>query len=330
MAKRTHFNSLRKQESQEVGFGKTENAQQRLMNPDGTYNYVRVGLPWYESFNFYHFLINSSWAKFFLVVLVWYTVINFIFTGLYYWGGVENLAGMVYKTDLEHFMEVYFFSAQTLTTVGYGRVNPMGITAGAVATFEALVGLLSFALFTGLLYARFAKPNAVLMFSKNAVFAPFNTGVALMFRFANQLNSNLMNMKVQITLSLVEVDEQDNPNRKFYTPLNLERDSVIFFPSSWTIVHPIDDTSPLYGMTWEDVNRAQPELLILVSGFDETFDENIHSRHSYTVGDMIWGAKFVKLFGSTDAGRPMVDLGKLDVFEKMPIDHLVAPIPEIS
>lgn len=321
-----NFTSLRKPQSQEVGFGKTENAQQRLMNPDGSYNFVRVGLPWYESFNFYHFLISSSWTKFFLIVVVWYTAMNFIFTGLYYCVGVQQLTGMVFTTPFEHFMEVYFFSAQTLTTVGYGRINPMGIPASGVASFEALVGLMSFALFTGLLYARFSKPNAVLMFSKNAIFAPFNTGIALMFRVANKLNSNLMNMKVQITLSLIEGDEMGNMNRKFYTPLNLERDSVIFFPTSWTIVHPIEDTSPLYGMTWADIEKTQPEILILVSGFDETFDENVHTRYSYSLTDMVWGAKFTKVLGANSEGKPLVDLGKINDFDSVSIEHLLSGV----
>jgi inward rectifier potassium channel len=326
MAKRISFSHIRKTQSQEVGFGKTENAQERLMNPDGSYNFVRVGLPWYESFNFYHFLISSSWAKFFLIVVVWYTSMNFIFTGLYFAAGIEHLTGLVYKTAVEQFMEVYFFSAQTLTTVGYGRINPMGVTASGVASFEALVGLMSFALFTGLLYARFSKPNAVLMFSKNAVFAPFSNSIALMFRVANKLNSNLMNMKVQITLSLMEYDENGISHRKFYTPLNIERDSIIFFPSSWTIVHPIDETSPLYGMTWDTIQKVQPELLILASGFDETFDENVHTRYSYNLTDMVWGAKFIKVLGTDSDGRPLVDLGKIDAFDKTPIDHLVLEV----
>jgi inward rectifier potassium channel len=318
-----NFPHLRKPQSQEVGFGKTENAQQRLMNPDGTYNFVRVGLPWYESFNFYHFLISSSWLSFFAIVILWYTVMNFIFTGIYYAVGIQHLGGMIFSNDFEHFMEVYFFSAQTLTTVGYGRINPVGISISAVASFEALVGLLSFALFTGLLYARFAKPNVLLRFSKNAIFAPFNTGIALMFRFANKQNSSLINMKAQITLSLMEKDEKGITNRKFYTPLGLERDSVIFFPSTWTIVHPIDDTSPLYGMAWEDVKEAKPEILILVSGFDESFDEKIHSRYSYDLLDMIWGAKFIKIIGTNAEGKHIFDIGKLDDYDKMPIDHLV-------
>ena len=309
------FPNLRRAQSQEVGFGKTENAQQRLMNPDGTYNFVRVGAPWYESFNFYHFLISSSRLKFFVIVILWYSIMNLLFTGIYYCAGVENLAGMIFKTPFEQFMEVYFFSAQTLTTVGYGRINPTGIATSAVASFEALVGLLSFALFTGLLYARFAKPNAILRFSKNALFAPFNAGTALMFRLANKQNSSLINMKVQITLSLMEKDETGNINRKFYTPLSLERDFVIFFPSTWTIVHPIDDTSPLFGMNWEDLKQAQPEILILVSGFDESFDEKIHTRYSYNFDDMVWGGKFIKILGTNAAGKHLFDIGKLDNFD---------------
>jgi inward rectifier potassium channel len=316
-----NFPNLRRPQSQEVGFGKTENAQQRLMNPDGTYNFVRVGLPWYESFNFYHFLISSPWWRFFLIVILWYSFVNLIFTGIYYAAGIGNLAGMIFKTPFEQFMEVYFFSAQTLTTVGYGRINPVGIATSAVASFEALAGLLSFALFTGLLYARFAKPNVVFRFSKNALFAPFNTGTALMFRLANKQNSSLINMKVQITLSLMEKDEIGTVNRKFYTPLSLERDSVIFFPSTWTIVHPIDDTSPLYGMAWEDIKQAQPELLILVSGFDESFDEKIHSRYSYDLTDMVWGGKFIKILGTNAEGKHIFDIGKLDNFDLVNIEH---------
>jgi inward rectifier potassium channel len=326
MALSRPFRPRRHLESKEVGFGKTENVQQRLMNPDGSYNFVRIGLPWYESFNFYHFLISLSWFKFIGVIVIWYTVMNLIFTGLYCAFCIENLTGMVYRNDFERFMEIYFFSAQTLTTVGYGRINPMGFTAGSIASLEALVGLLSFALFTGLLYARFAKPNAVLMFSKNALFSPFNNGIGLMFRVANQLNSNLMNMKVQITLSIMEEDDKGNTNRRFFTPLNLERDNIIFFPSSWTVVHPIDEASPLFGYAWEDLHKLQPELLILASGFDESFNENVHARYSYSFINMVWGAKFIKILGANDSGMPLVDLGKLNDYDKVVIEQLVGKV----
>jgi inward rectifier potassium channel len=319
MSKLRRFQSFRRQASQEVGFGITPVNNQRLMNADGTYNYVRVGLPWYESFNIFHFLMTVSLSHFILIVFAWYSVINFFFTALYYWIGAENLTGMIFKTEWERFTEVYFFSAQTLTTVGYGRINPMGLAASSLASIEALIGLLSFAVFTGLVYARFAKPKASFMFSEKALISPFNDITGLMFRFANKTTSNLMNMKIHVTLSILEVDDNGIENRKFYTPLSLERDSLIFFPSSWTIVHPIDDTSPLYGMNEEDFVKAQPELMILISGFDDTFDADIHDRHAYDVSDMEWGAKFVKIFGTMEDGRPQVDLSKLNVFDKMPI-----------
>jgi inward rectifier potassium channel len=324
MAKQNRFEPTTRQASQEVGFGNISPVNQRLMNADGSYNYVRIGLPWYESFNIYHFFITSSIFNFILIVFLWYTVMNLLFTGLYYGAGVENLTGMVFKNEFERFMEVYFFSAQTLTTVGYGRINPMGVVSSIVASLEALVGLLSFAVFTGLVYARFAKPKASLMFSKNAIIAPFNDMTALMFRFANKTKSNLMNMKVQVTLSLLEVDSNGIETRKFFTPLNLERDSIVFFPSSWTIVHPIDQKSPLNGMTWEALSKAQPELLILISGFDDTFDDNVHERHSYDCNDIVWGAKFVKVFSSDTEGRPIVNLALLDKYDDVQINHLIS------
>ena len=319
MAMQDRFKSFRKQASQEVGFGITTANNQRLMNSDGSYNYIKIGLPWYETFNIFHFFMSAPLSHFIIIVMAWYTLMNLIFTGFYYVIGVEHLTGLVYKNEWEHFMEVYFFSAQTLTTVGYGRINPMGFGASSIASIEALVGLLSFAVFTGLVYARFAKPKASFLFSKNAVIAPYNNITALMFRFANKTKSNLMNMKVQVTLSIVETDENGVENRKFFTPLSLERDSVIFFPSSWTIVHPIDDTSPLFGMNEDDFKKAQPELMILVTGFDDTFDANVHIRHAYDANDMEWGAKFVKIFGTAEDGRPQVNLGKLSNFDKMAI-----------
>jgi inward rectifier potassium channel len=257
-------------------------------------------------------------------VVVWYSVVNLLFTFLYYLSGVQHLAGLIYKNNFEQFFEVYFFSAQTLTTVGYGRINPMGIATSTIASFEALVGLLSFALFTGLLYARFAKPRAILMHSEKLIFAPYKDGVAMMFRMANKINSSLMNMKVQVTLAILEYDEYGVATRKFYTPLNLERDFVIFFPSSWTIVHPIDEQSPLYGMHWEAIRHTQPEVMVLASGFDETFADNVHSRWSYSMNEMIWGAKFGKILDiDEESKKSILDLGKFNDVDMVDINGLV-------
>lgn len=323
MAKNSRFSLIKHQESKEVGFGKTDNTQARLMNRDGTYNFEQRGMAWYESFNFYHFLSTCSWGQFLLLVLVWYTTMNLMFTALYYSACVGHLTGMIYNDNWEKFAEVYFFSAQTLTTVGYGRINPTGAVASSIASLEALAGLMSFAVITGLLYARFAKPKAPILYSNNALIAPYFNGIALMFRIANRLNTSLMNMKVQITLAILEFDDANVGVRKFYTPLSLERDSVIFFPSSWTLVHPIDEQSPLFGMAWEDLQRAQPEVMILVSGFDETLGVHINSRQSYMLDEMVWGAKFVKILDTNSTGKAVLDLGHFNDFDAMPIDGLV-------
>jgi inward rectifier potassium channel len=324
------------QESKELGFGATDARQKRLINADGTYNYVRIGLPFYQTFNVFHFLITAKWGYLMLFILLWYSAVNVIFVGIYYAIGVDGLTGMVYKTDIDRFWEVYFFSAQTLTTVGYGRLNPMSFSASAVASFEALVGLMSFALITGILYARFSKAPSILIFSKKAVVAPFTfheqeiTG--LMFRIANAYNTSLMNMKAQITVSVLDCDILDGigqPTRRFI-PVSVERETITFFPSTWTIVHPIDENSPFYGMTRADFQKAMPELMILMSGFDETFDQNVFIRYSYSIDEIEWGAKFIKVFGFDTEGQATVDLGNLDTFDKKDIDHLVPVLEKMD
>ena len=190
------------QKSVELGFGKAEARQQRLMNKNGGYNYVRTGLPFSEQFNIYHYLINAGSVKFIGLILLWYTGINIFFTSLYFLCGASSLTGMNFNSPLQQFWEIYFFSAQTLTTVGYGRINPLGFSANFVASMEAMVGLMSFALITGLLYGRFSKPSPKIKFTEKALISPYNNGgMALMFRVANMLDSNMMDVKVLMSAS---------------------------------------------------------------------------------------------------------------------------------
>ena len=302
-----------RQKSVELGFGKAEAKQQRFMNRNGTYNYVRDGLQFSDRFNVYHHFINLSWGRFFAFIFAWYTLVNLLFTGLYYLSGGECLTGMMIGDKWVKFCEIYFFSAQTLTTVGYGRINPTCFSANFIASFEALAGLMSFALITGLLYGRFSKPRPKIRFTDKALIAPYQEGTAFMFRVANMLESNMMNTLAQISLSITE-----DGTRNFYR-LTVEREKIMFFPSSWTIVHPIDENSPLYGLTEEAFKTARPEFLILIQGFDDTFDQTIHARASYTEEDVVWGAKFVKIGGLTPNGRPTVDLSRLNHFDPVPL-----------
>ena len=316
----THTN--KKLNKQEVGFGITNTSQQRLMNADGSSNFGKFGLPWYKTSSFYHFFITISWLHFFILIIFWFILINLVFTIIYFLLGSNHLVGMQYKTPFEHFMEVYFFSAQTLTTVGYGRVNPVGILTNIVSSFQALAGLLSFAVFTGLIYAKFSKPRSFLLFTNHALFSPYKNGYALMFRFANKLKYSIINVKVQVTLSIIETDEAGNKNRNFYSPINLERDHIQFFPGSWTIVHQINENSPIYGLTWEQIKESHIEIFILVSGFDESFDEQVHAKKSYHISEIVWGAKFTKIITTDNLGRTAVDLSKLDLFERVNLESI--------
>ena len=184
-----------------------------------------------------------------------------------------------------------------------------------ISSFEALIGLMSFALATGLLYGRFSKPTAKIIFSKNAVIAPYKDGIALEFRIANQRDNILMEMEARILAVYLE-KKNDQYIRKYYD-LNLEMPFIYFFPLSWTIVHKIDNNSPLYGKTEEDLRNSEVEFLILIKAFDDTFSQHVHSRFSYRYDEVIWGARFKRAFHTNDIGDVVLELDMIDNYEKI-------------
>jgi inward rectifier potassium channel len=272
----------------------------RLINSDGTFNMKRTGVGFHHK-DIYQKLINLSWAKFFLLILIFYFTINLIFGLLYFLIGTEQMQGMHGRIGVESFLDSFFFSIQTFTTVGYGGIIPVGITTNIVASIEALTGLMAFALITGLLYGRFSKPSARILYSKNIIVAPYQNINALMFRIANQRNTNLMELDAKILFSYIDYNEKDQPRR--YLDLKLERTSVYFFPLNWTIVHPIDENSPLFGKSSEELKAINSEFLILVKGFDDTFSQVVHSRFSYRSDEIVWGAKFMKAYSTDEYGK---------------------------
>ncbi len=298
----------------EIGFGKTDDGQQRLMNHDGSYNVRRRGLTFFEQFNFFHYFINISWLRFLMFIFAFYTILNIIFTSIYFLIGTNQLTGLIYETPFQRFVEVYLHSAQTLTTVGYGRISPVGVGANLVSSFEALLGLLSFALITGLIYGRFSKPVPRIKFSNNAIFAPYQDGYALMFRLANQIESNLMNSRVRVSLGISEKNADGTPKRSFYG-LSLERDEIAFFPTTWTVVHHVNEESPFWGLSESDLAQAHPEVFILYSSFEDTFDQTIHVRVSYAYEDMRFGVKFSKMLQVDKYGVQEADLSKISELE---------------
>jgi inward rectifier potassium channel len=296
----------------DFGFGTrvAQQSQRRLLNRDGSFNVVRAGVPFYRSLSPYHALLTTSWPRFFAVVAAGYFVVNLVFAALYLLCGPGALEGARGGSLAVRFEDAFFFSVQTLATIGYGRMTPFGTVANMLVTVEALLGLMGFALATGLLFARFSRPTARIVFSDRAVVGPFRGGRALMIRVANERSNQLTDVSAAVSLSRLE-DSSAGRVRRFHD-LRLDRARVVFLPLHWVIVHPIDDASPLHGVTAETFVSLEPEILVLVSGVDDTFSQAVHARSSYRAGEVVWEARFGDMFLRTEEeGLVGVDLRKL-------------------
>jgi inward rectifier potassium channel len=306
----------------DLGFGSVvaRESRQRLLNRDGSFNVHRAGLRFWESLSAYHYLLTISWPKFFSFIVGAYLVANAIFATIYRVAGDDALSGMHGRTASARFGEAFFFSVHTLATIGYGSMTPATLLANVIVTVETLIGLVGVAVMAGISFARFARPVARILFSDRAVIAPYRGGRAFMFRIANQRSSQLIDLQAKVLLTRRRKDGS-GPDREFLS-LALERDRVAFFPLTWTIVHPIDEQSPLRGWTGEDVAACDAEFLILLNAFEETFSQTVHSRSSYKAGEIVWGARFRSMFEPADErGVVSVDIHKLHEIEPVAVER---------
>ena len=293
----------------------------RFVNKDGRPNIEKRGIGYLERISWYHTLLQMPRYKFFLLIFLFYILINLIFALIYTIIGLEHLEGIIARTWAEKFGEAYFFSAQTFTTVGYGRISPKGFLTSTIAAIEALIGLLSFAIATGLFYGRFSKPKAYLRFSKNAVLAPFNDGLAIMLRVAPFKNNSLLDVQAKISVGML-VEENGLPKNKFFL-LDLEYEKVNALTLSWTIVHPITEKSPFYKFTGEDFANTTAEVLVFVTAFDDMFSNTVAARTSYTLKELVIGAKFMPMYHrSAEHDKTILELDKLNEYKTVDIQHL--------
>jgi inward rectifier potassium channel len=295
----------------DLGLG-TKTGPGRAVNKDGSFNVRRVGLPRLRPSDLYHHLITMGWPSFLILLFLGFLVTNLLFALLYLRIGMEHFSRPGGASVLEQMQDAFFFSAQTLTTVGYGHISPKGPLARSIAALESLLGLLSFALATGLLYGRFSRPQACLRFSAGALVAPYQDGAGFMFRLANLRGSQLI--EVEATVSLSFQDPASNSRR--YMLLPLERSKIHLFPSSWTVVHPINEASPLQGMTEEALHRARAEFVVLIKAFDDTFSQTVYARTSYTAEEVTWGARFKAMTTLGPDGVTEVDMDLMDALEE--------------
>jgi len=285
----------------------------RAINKDGSFNVKRRGARIHD-LHIYQFLVSISWPSFAALLLLGYVAGNTGFALLYLWAGIQNLAGADASTSVHSFLSAFFFSTQTFTTVGYGAIAPAGVTANTIASFEAMVGFMSFAIATGLLYGRFSRASARLVFSDTMVVTQHKDSAALMFRVANRRSTTLMEVEARL-LFMTVVMQGDKPTRK-YDVLELEVPSVYFLPLTWTIVHLIRPGSPLFGKTSEDLAALQAEVLVLIKGYDDTFRQTVHARYSYRHNELLWGRRFTPAFHIDEGGDMVVDLMKISAMDR--------------
>jgi inward rectifier potassium channel len=303
--------------NRDLGFGSVvaQQSGKRLLNRDGSFNVRREGLNPITSLSLYHSLLTMTWPRFMGLIVLLYLLLNGTFAAAYLACGPGALAGATAVTPAARFLEAFFFSVQTFATIGYGAMSPKSLPAHVIVTLESLIGLLGFALATGILFARFSRPTAKILFSDVAIIAPYRGITAFELRLANARSSELVQVEAKVTFSRLK----PGGGGRDFIPLTLERDRVLFFPLAWTVVHPIDETSPLYGMSPGDLIAAGGEFLVFLTAFDETFSQTVHTRSSYLAEDVLWGASFASVFKpQRDDGVVSIDIGHLNDVKRLP------------
>ena len=296
------------------GFGsRLEDQPDRLVNHNGTVNVRKSGMGFLAHFSIFHYLVTVSWWRFNMLVILSYLLINLFFGTLYTLIGIEGL-GLQSRGWASDLFQGIYFSAQTFSTVGFGRLNPQNHWINVLSLAEMLVGMMYLALAAGLLFARFSRPVSKIVFSENAVIAPYRKGTGLMIRLANAKENLLFDVSARILLTL-KTTEKGKMQRKFYQ-LPLEMDMINMLALSWTIVHPIDDNSPMHGMTKEEFENKDPEILVLIRGYNSTFSQNIHSQTSFKFSDIVWNAKFKSIFRN-QKGKTIVDIDRINAIDKV-------------
>jgi inward rectifier potassium channel len=299
------------EENRDLGFGSVLSRQRRrLLNRDGTFNVRRQRISPLRRFTSYHGLLTMSWPIFMVWVLVLYLVVNAVFAVCYMLAGPQSLQG---DFAGQPYARAFYFSVETFSTIGYGNIVPHSQLGHLVMMMESMVGLLSFALVTGVVFARFAHPTAHIIYSRYAAIAPYRGITAFEFRIVNGRDNQIIDLAASVVLTRFERDG-DSIIRRYY-PLPLERPSVAFFPLTWTVVHPINQQSPLW--KWDDrrLRDSGAEFLILLRGTDESFAQIVQSRSSYTAEEVKSGMRFASVFHEEDDGILTLDMRRFHALE---------------
>lgn len=289
------------------------NPRLRMVSRDGTFTtVVRKGVSYFSWSDLYHWLLNLSWTKLLVLIALAYLGSNTLFAFAY-----MIQPDSIANARPGNFFDAFFFSVQTMATIGYGAMSPKTAYANLLVTIEALFGLLGVSMATGLMFARFSRPTARVRFTHTAVIAPYNGVPTLMFRGANERQNWILEVQMRVTLARNEITKEGQFMRRFYD-LPLVRSYSPLFALSWTIMHTIDENSPLYGVNPERMIEEQMEIIVTLTGIDETVSQTIHSRHSFVAQEILWNMRFVDIMLKTRDGRRCIDYSRFHDVE--PVD----------
>lgn len=310
-----NLTSQTKIDAKKLGFTKELTSHSgRLINKNGSFNIRKKS----EFSDTYHDLISMSWFKFLLLVLVSFTIINGVFAIAYLALGVENIYGLTKQNLILDLINCFHFSVQTMTTVGYGYIHPISIPVHVVSSFNAMMGLLSYAMAAGLVYGRFSFPRANIKYSNNALMVKNDNGTySLQVRLANLLNHDLLDANARMIL--IHNEKVENHIEKRFSELELVVSKIDFLLLTWTVIHKIDEKSPLYNVDETKMNLSNSEVIVLITAYDDTFSQTVYSRTSYLCTEIIWDAKWDSPYKMIQ-GEKTLDIKKIDNYTKNQIE----------
>lgn len=294
----------------DIGYGqKIPKSFDRIVDKNGNFQIKHVNRP-FQFRDIYHYLINVSWIHFFSLIILGYTLFNILFGSVYFYLNTNQLQGISVSYTWTRFIESFYFSTQTFTTLGYGVVAPLGHLASFIAAIEAMVGLLYFSFATSLFYGRFSRATPNLKFSNNMYLRDFENSKALMFRVMHKHPNVLIDVNAEVFLALKSNTE--NGLTLKYFPVELEREKLSMLPLTWTVVILIDEKSPIYKWTEKEFSANKGEFVIMIRYYDEIFSQQVFQRHSYLFNEIKFDKIFVPAYQYNEKGIAFLDHELLD------------------
>ncbi|MGC4023463.1 MAG: hypothetical protein QM734_16695 [Cyclobacteriaceae bacterium] len=278
---------------------------------DGTTAAKRIGVNWFSVSEIYHSMVTMRWPRFFLTLIIPFLLLTFFFTLVNAIIGFEHFNGLTSTQTVGKFWEIFLFNAQTLTTVGGTGIVPVGFSNNIILTIESMTAMLGAAVITGLLYVRFSRPSSGIIYSKNALVAPYRGGKALMFRIANAKKNEVVELRTAMFTIINDLET----NKRDAKILSVERDYLPFLAHSFTVVHPLTEGSPLYNFDFSDNDKIQYEIGVWFNAIDRVTGQNVFSGHTYFMPDIIHGAKFKSCVDVDKNGLFHIHLNRLSDYE---------------